>query len=40
MGRFFETVSDLDASREKIRTRRYGVIRVEDERFQHIQFRP
>ncbi len=40
MNPLFETVTDLNQSRDKIRSRRYGVIKVVDERFQQIQFRP
>ena len=40
MGALFERIFDMNESREKIVARRYGVIKVVDETFDSIQFRP
>ena len=40
MSRLFETVSDLNAQRDVLRRRAYGVIEVIDERFARVRLRP
>ena len=36
----FQTIADIDSNSDIIRRRAYGVIRVDDERFVSVQFRP